>query len=159
MLSIACELGLVLSVASCGSSRTGTRLAEAIAHGPGTIVDLAAITPANWTRVHVLNPYTPPAEVDSLLGFHWPEFQQEGLKERDDINLLVFVNGSRITDHLAFSRGLGDFCCYVRNAVYARERARFVVVRDSVSRDGLPWLRLRNLRDPTSAADIQERYR
>jgi len=68
---------------------------------------------------------------------------------RDDINVLVFVNGQRVVSHIAFDRGDGDFCCFVRNAVYSRVNAKFVVVQDGKSSGGRPWLRLRSITTPT----------
>jgi hypothetical protein len=140
---------LVLALVACGS-RTEARIAKAVARGPGAVVNLDTLAPGRWTRLFVLNPYTPPEEVDSLLGFHWDEAQQEGLQMRDDINLLVFVDGAKVTDRIAFRRGQGDFCCFERNASYARASARFVVVQDGLSTGGAPWLRLRHIDTPLS---------
>ena len=111
-------------------------------------MDVGTLAPGEWTRLYVFNPYTHPPEVDSLLGFHWNEEEQEDLKMRDDINLLVFVDGKRVLKHIAFPRGRGDFCCFERNAAYTRERARFIVVQTGKSSSGRPWYRLRQINAP-----------
>ena len=141
----------VISASLLGcDSPTERRLAEAIARGPGTVIDLDSLAPGDWTRLYVLNPYTSGGTADSVLGFHWRGFERWELHLRDDINLLVFVDGTDVKHDIAFRRGHGDFCCFERNASYQRSRAKFVVIVDGQSATGQPWYRLRHVDVPVS---------
>jgi hypothetical protein len=119
--------GLVAGCRANGAS-TEARISAALASGSTELV-LADLAPAAWDRVYVFAPYTPPAEVDRVLGFPWAGAGASGIAERDDIVLLVLVAGAEVAEAVSFPRATADFSGIASDTGYARADARFAVER------------------------------
>lgn len=71
---------------------------------------LAHITRFNWDRMFVFPPNTPISEISKLLGRPVPTaITGSGIEQRDDIHLLVFLDGESIAQVSAISRSTADF--------------------------------------------------
>lgn len=106
----------VAVLAGCGNDGVGAPglqlrleavlVASARSNNP---VRLADVTDFAWDRFHSFPPYTSDARITDALGFQWTGGQSYDLEERDDVSLLVFVSGDRVTASLAYPRDRGDF--------------------------------------------------
>lgn len=115
-------------------------LAEVIAAGPGTTIDLRKIVTSQWDSFFVFPPYTEAREVHGTLGFRWRGAERSGIASSDAINLLVFVADKRVVSHAAYPRGKGDFYRAARPQGYTPATARFVVQQEGQLVNGEPHL-------------------
>ena len=130
---------VILSAGCRDTSNSWTpALAEAIAAGPGTTIDLGEIVTSEWDSFFVFPPYTKPEEVHEALGFTWRGAGASGIASSDGINLLVFVTGGRVVAHTSYPRGEGDFYRAARAQGYTPETAQFVVQQEGQLMDGTP---------------------
>ncbi|MFN3429658.1 MAG: hypothetical protein ACK46X_06870 [Candidatus Sericytochromatia bacterium] len=118
--------------------------AEPTAHGPeerlavaveqagqaGKPLKLADATDFPWDRVHIFSPYVATADIERALGFRWPEAAATGIQERDDVALLVFVQGKRVVRTLRPARNRGDWAMIENHAGFTPAKAVFHVTRD-----------------------------
>ena len=71
---------------------------------------LGHITHFAWDRMFVFPPNTPTSEISKLLGRPVPgAITGSGIEQRDDIHLLVFLDGQSIAQVSAISRNTADF--------------------------------------------------
>ncbi len=71
---------------------------------------LAHITRFAWDRMFVFPPNMPTAEIEKVLGRPVSRaIIGSGIENRDDIHLLVFLNGESIAQVSAISRNTADF--------------------------------------------------
>ena len=97
-----------------------------------TFLRLQDITPFAWERVYMFAPYTAAGRIEETLGFAWPQAKSIGIDYRDDITLLVFVNGGKVVRYLAFPRVSGDFSAVTRSKGFTPKEAVFVVRKEGV---------------------------
>ena len=103
---------------------------------------MAQVVPSAWERLYVFPPYSDTARVRQSLGFVWPGAERSGIAMNDGIDLLVFVAGDRVVRGMDLTRDKGDFAGAFREEGYARDSARFRVVRDGDLVGGAPHYRL-----------------
>jgi hypothetical protein len=97
-------------------------------NGPNDQVKLSRITRFGWDRMFVFPPYTPTSEISKILGASVPDvIEKIGIERREDINLLVFLDGSKIVEVSPVSRsavdifvGLVGISLDTSNAVFAK---------------------------------------
>lgn len=71
---------------------------------------LSRITRFGWDRLFVFPPSTPLAEISKILGAPVPAaIMKTGIEQREDINLLVFLNGEKIVEVSPVPRSGADF--------------------------------------------------
>jgi hypothetical protein len=101
------------------------RVAAAAARGPGAVVDLRALAPFRWDRVHVFGPYTTDARIAREIGAPWAG--RSLVADLDDRALVVFTHGGRVVAAFDQTRDRGDLVRLAGGSPYTPERARFVV--------------------------------
>ena len=100
-------------------------------HGERDQLKVSRITRFGWDRMFVFPPYTPAAEISKVLGKPVPaSITKFGIDERDDINLLVFLNGQSVVEVSPVPRnavdivvGLVGMSLDANNAVFAKASA------------------------------------
>jgi hypothetical protein len=97
-------------------------------------VNFALLGPGDWQRLYIFGPYTPYERIHEALGFHWPDAERTSIEYNDGVNLVVFVKGGEVVGWLEHPRGRGDLVDVANEVGYARDEARFVVVRDGEQR-------------------------
>jgi hypothetical protein len=110
-----------------GDSQLSAGIAARFLQGDGTALSMADLAPFEWERLYVFAPYSMPEQIDRELGFACPPSRRADIEHRDDVSLLLFVSGQRVTRHLAHKRGKGDFAVLHRVGGYSRAEAVFVV--------------------------------
>lgn len=70
-------------------------------------IDINEITGFSWGKAYVFTPYTTKEHMAKKLGFNWEN--SIGIDYRDDINLIVFVQGKKVVKYIELSRKYGDF--------------------------------------------------
>lgn len=133
---------IIVLLASCRSRGQDleSSLAEAVANGHGTVVDLRTVAPYRWDRFHTFPPYTRPEQVEEALGFRWRGAARSGIESSDAINLLVFTTGEKVVAYVALPRSKGDFYRVGRKHGYSPDSARFVVRQEGQLSSGEPHL-------------------
>jgi hypothetical protein len=95
------------------------------------VVDFGQVGPADWDRVYVFSPYTPTSHIDAALGFHWPAARWSAVTNYSEgCNLVVFVRDKEVVGWYDHSRLGVDLAGVAGKTGYAREEAKFGVVRD-----------------------------
>src|SRR5208282_2577448 len=62
-------------------------LRRQVDQGPGAVVSLAEIGPADWDLVYVFHPYTPVETVQQQLGFSWPDAKKTSIRYNQGVHL------------------------------------------------------------------------
>jgi hypothetical protein len=106
------------------SSPVAVRLANALGRAnlgrAHRAVDMAAIAPFAWDRLHVFASATS-LDIRRDLGFDWPGAPDTVPRPGRRETLLVFVSGGRIAGSVFFSEAIGRLDCLALNpAGYAR---------------------------------------
>ena len=84
------------------------RAAEAVA--PGQVLSLDKVVLLPWDRVVLVGPYTPTSLVQQATGGAVPaELERIEIDRRDDINVLIFMQGSKASAAVALPRRVADF--------------------------------------------------
>lgn len=104
-------------------------------HGSSDRLQLSHITRFPWDRVFVFSPNTPTTEIAKIMGKPVPDaVAKSGIERRDDIHLLVFMDGERVSHVSAVSRNTVDFFTGLvgislayNNAVFARAQGERVL--------------------------------
>ena len=142
-------LAATLLVAACDApigrsgeaARAATEARDAIAArialGEGTIVDMRAVTPFRWERLHIFPPYTDEATLRGDLGADW-ERAAGRIRSDDRIDLLVFVDTGRVVASVEQPRASGDFSLLYRKGGWTPKSAKFRVRRTNTTPDGKP---------------------
>jgi hypothetical protein len=128
-----------LSLASCALVLTAAcrdkgaelqqKLVKTVKQGPGTVIDMRELTPFEWDRMYVIQPYTPPEAINRQLGFEWAEAKTSDIQMFDTIILLVFVKGKEVVADVEYKIRDGYFRAGGKNE-FSVEEARFVVEQD-----------------------------
>jgi len=74
------------------------------------VLRMDTVNKGEWDRMFVFSPYTALSEIEAALKQKAaPAIENFRLEERDDINLIVFLNGDKITIVAAVPRSVADF--------------------------------------------------
>lgn len=77
---------------------------------PGKILKMDFVNAGQWDRMFMFPPYTPTRDIETALKSKLPSSITESrITERDDINLLVFMNGGDVQMAVAIARSSVDF--------------------------------------------------
>jgi hypothetical protein len=101
-----------------------------LAQVEGGVVDFARVGPSDWERVYFFHPYTPAERIHQALGFHWTDAGRTSVSYNDRVNLVLFVRGVQVVGWFEHPRNRGDLTDLAVPGGYARDAARFLVVRD-----------------------------
>ena len=85
-----------------------------------------------WERMFIFGPRTGRGLVEAALGIHWPGIDT-ALERTDDVDLVVFVQGGRVTHWCEHRRNPVALDPLVKGSPYDRASAAFRFVRDGSS--------------------------
>lgn len=89
-------------------TKTLTQAAEAVA--PGQLLSLDKVVVQPWDQVLLVGPYTPNAVIQKATGGSLPaELERLEIDKRDDVNLLIFMQGGKPSTAVALPRRVADF--------------------------------------------------
>ena len=121
---------IVTLFATCGPPRAdliNAELGQLIQ--TNTVIDMTAAFQGDWERVCLIRPYTAAADIETLLGFAWPDATTTGIDATDAATLIVFTADGAVSEHLLFERARGDFWGGDADSYCVpRSEARFEVV-------------------------------
>ena len=112
-------------------------LAARIALGEGTVVDMRALAPFRWERLHIFPPHADAATIRGELGAEW-EGAAKRLRSDDRVSLLVFVDSGQVVASIEQPRANGDFSLLYRKGGWTAKSAKFRVRRTHTTPDGNP---------------------
>lgn len=125
---LAVLLGLL---SACTSSNQG---AERFAHDldvaskgikGGEILKMDSVNSGQWDKMFLFPPYTPERDIETALKSKLPSsISDSRISERDDVNLLVFMNGGDVQMAVAVARSSVDFSFPIPQPL-SRDRAQF----------------------------------
>jgi len=90
------------------------------------IEPVEALGTRRWDRLYVFGPYTPRSAIDRRIGFKWRG--ATAIETQDAVQLLLAVDGNRVTRAVDLPRGTADFGCLAERTV--RRKDRLVVRRE-----------------------------
>jgi len=102
------------------------KLIKTVKRDPGTVFQMRDLTPFEWDRMYVIQPYTLPEAINRKLGFEWAGAKSSDIEMFDTIRLLVFVKGKEVVADVEYKVWDGFFDDGGRHE-YSVEEARFVV--------------------------------
>lgn len=100
-------------------------------------ISIKALTDFDWDKLFIFNPYTPNAVLENALGEESQKLKKVEMYSREDINLLVFVNDSKIVSFIEFPRLSGDFDKVYRKEGFTPDNSNFIV---TIEDRGEPWV-------------------
>jgi hypothetical protein len=101
--------------------------AESLA-GPGLrTVFLEGMTDFAWDRVVFFGPYTRSEAIRKALGFEWPAHEEAWFPQTDLYNLVLFVEGKRVTRWWKLRRCAPDIDPSLVGIAVARKDASFLL--------------------------------
>jgi len=104
-----------------GTPPDGQQLSAAIAsevrRGPGTVIDLRALSAFQWSRLFVFGPYSTKADAERVLGFRWP-YEWSEVEFYDDRAFLVFTDSGRVVAAFDQENDRGNFMSLFRPATH-----------------------------------------
>jgi hypothetical protein len=121
-----CLPGAIHLWLSLRPNRISLALSREMQHGPGATVDLAAIAPFPWDRVHIFHPYTTHDTICNSLGFNWGDVGRTTTEWNEGVNLVVFVRNGEVVHWFEHSRR-EELADLAGSNGYARTQARFEV--------------------------------
>ena len=122
------SLLLIASTAvSCGSSPISNSIDRTVARGVGTPLVIAEHAPFAWDRVCIFGPYTSDETIDSVTGIKGASGHSFDVGISEAVNVLVFVDKSRVVESIAYTRRGGDFGPELVRKCYQRKDASFVI--------------------------------
>ena len=128
-LSLA-SFALVLTVACRDiGAELQQKLVRTVKQGRGTVIDMRELTPFEWDRMYVIQPYTQPEAINRKLGFEWTKAKTSPIQMFDTVILLVFVKGKEVVAVVEYKVGDGYLSAGGKNE-FSVEEARFVVEQD-----------------------------
>lgn len=77
-----------------------------------------------WDTMYIIPPYCPRSDVETALGFAWPEYERTDIERNECINLLVFVHDGAVTEFLRIHRGT-DFAAETHLRPWPADQAMF----------------------------------
>ncbi len=120
-------LAVLGSIGCASNSSVSTSIGAAANRGPGTRIALAEHAAFAWDRVCIFGPYTPDDKIDAVTGISGAAARAYDIRSNDGIDVLMFLDQSRIVDSVAHSRGRADFGPELVGRCYSRDRAVFAV--------------------------------
>lgn len=125
-------LAVLLSfLSACTSSNQG---AERFAHDlevaskglkDGEILKMDSVNAGQWDKMFLFPPYTPRRDIETALRSELPtSISESRISERDDVNLLVFMNGGNVQMAVSVVRSSVDFSLPMPQPL-TRDRAQF----------------------------------
>lgn len=90
------------------------------------LVTLSEVGDFPWDHLLILAPYTALSTVEDSLGVKLSSLGHFGINERDDVTLMVFVEGDTPVRAVAYPRSAGDFA-EVEPVLIPREKAIFPI--------------------------------
>jgi hypothetical protein len=102
------------------------KLIKTVKQGSGTVFHMRDLTPFEWDRMYVIQPYTSPEATNRKLGFEWAGAKSRNIGMFDTIRLLVFVKGKDVVADVEYKVWDGFFDDGGRHE-YSVEEARFIV--------------------------------
>ena len=117
------------------------KLANKIASTTDSI-DFEEFTSFDWESLIILMPYSLPDQVEETLRIDLSSIRHLGIEERDDINLIVFLQHNAPVKVIAFPRHKGDFADNDIEIIDKSEASFEVVLSDGKTAGGKPWIRL-----------------
>ncbi|CAN5794839.1 hypothetical protein BH20ACI3_BH20ACI3_06090 [soil metagenome] len=125
LLFVACAAEMM-----CACRDRGAELEQALIRtvkkGSGTVFRMRDLTPFEWERVYVIQPYTPPETINQKLGFEWAGAKRSAIQSIDTIRLLVFVKAKKVVAAVEYKVWNGFFKGDGGRG-YSIEEATFVV--------------------------------
>ena len=91
------------------------------------LVALTEIGGPEWNQLLILAPYSPLTEVETQTGVDLSSIRHFDIDQRDDIALMVFLDGEQPVRAVAYPRSAGDFA-EVEPFLIPREFAVFQIV-------------------------------
>lgn len=120
-----------------GDQGLSAALTREVAKGPGTTVDVKALTRFPWTEMLIFGPYTDILAVGKATGRRWRG--SSSIFSTEGANLVVFLNGRDVVAQFDHPEQGGDFVLdSVGVTRRTRASARFIVTRGAF---GEPQLR------------------
>ena len=128
-------LGCAVAVWLVTRDPTDHGLGDALAAAhDGDRIELREHVDSDWDRWYAFGPYTPASRIESSLGFSWPDADNQGIRLRDDIALLVFTAGDEVLDTRDVVRGDADLTCLDRGGGRVRgHRAEHLTITVSTA--------------------------
>jgi hypothetical protein len=100
---------IVLGAIHCGPGPISDSIGSAVSRGPGTRLALTEHVTFVWDKICILGPYTTDDEVEAITGIQGAAARAYDIRSNDGINVLMFIDGSRVAGSVAHPRDLGDF--------------------------------------------------
>ena len=108
LLFIACAAATMRACHDSGSELEQT-LIRTVKQGPGTVFRMRDLTPFEWERMYVIQPYTPPERINQKLGFEWAGANRSPIQSFDTIRLLLFVKAKKVVAEVEYKVWNGFF--------------------------------------------------
>ena len=112
-----------------GASAVQARLDSAVASGAKSF-DFGSDPAFDWDRMFVFHPYTSQAEVESALGFKWPDYEDSSIAMSDGVVLILFVKDRSVVDWYEQRRTI-DFTGLAHGVGYDRSDTTFAIDRST----------------------------
>ena len=84
-------------------------LIKTVKRGPGTVFRMRDLTPFEWERIYIIQPYTPPETINKKLGLEWAGANRSTIQSFDTIRLLLFVKGKEVVAEVDYKIWNGFF--------------------------------------------------
>jgi hypothetical protein len=110
-----------------GDDPASASIGEVVKNGPGSRVAIVEHLTVPWDKACIFGPYTDPAQMRRTVESDVTERDARGIQARDDINLLLFIQDSRVVRSVAHPRERGDFAPELVGKCYSAEQAVFLV--------------------------------
>lgn len=132
----------VVALSACHGRNADLKrsLLEVVERGPGTTFRMRDLTPFEWDRLYVIQPYASPEEINRVLGFEWAGAKSSNIDMFDTIRLLVFVKDAEVVASVEYQVWHGFFDDGGRHE-YGADEAKFIVEGEEV--DGAQVLKIR----------------
>jgi hypothetical protein len=88
-------------------------------------VDFSKLGNVPWDRVYVFAPYTTVEQINSTIGIKWIGSNLTAIPSSDSINLMIFMSGQRVVQHLEFPAYNADFWRADNRLGYPFNEAKF----------------------------------
>jgi hypothetical protein len=122
-------LFVLLAAVSCRETTApvSESIGLVVSKGAGTRLVLAEQAPTAWDTFCVFGPYTTDDVIRKTSGVDAAADQAHDIARRDDIDLLLFIEKSRVVSAVPHPRSRGDFGPEVVGTCYARNDAVFAI--------------------------------
>lgn len=130
-----------------GDRGVSDRIAAAVSRGPGTVIELARLTPLSWTDVYVFPPFTTRARAERAMNIRW-RYRWSAVEYRDHLTFVVLLDSGRVVSAFEHPIKHGDMTGVAHApGHWTRQRARFQVQERGKLATGAPYYLLEALPD------------